>query len=120
MDVTKSKRPTYELPRALATCVFALSATSVYSDRTLAQEQAQPSLVTQASVLSPAHLERAFWLCDYVATTRGIHATPVATCSAITDELKNVRFGGDFLEFNKWWKLHNPAEHSKLAASAPQ
>ena len=82
MDVNKSKRPTHELPCALAMCLFALSATTIYSDRALAQEQAQPPLVTQASVLSPADLERAFWLCDYVATTRGVHATPVATWSS--------------------------------------
>ena len=62
-----------------------------------------------------AELESAFWACDYVATTRGVDATPVAICTEVYDELKTLKFGGDFGELLAWWKQHKPAEHARLA-----
>ena len=60
-------------------------------------------------------LESAFWACDYVASTRGVDATPVATCGAVYEELKKVKFGGDFLELLAWWKLNKHVEHERMA-----
>lgn len=63
-------------------------------------------------------LEHAFWVCDYTATTRGIYATPVESCSAITDELQHQKFQGRFDDMLAWWQFHKPAEHEKLALGA--
>jgi hypothetical protein len=69
-------------------------------------------------VLRMADLEKAFWICDYTATTSGVQATPVAACSAITDALKNEKFGGDFFELHTWWQRNKTREHEALASGA--
>jgi hypothetical protein len=53
----------------------------------------------------------------FFTTTRGVHAIPVAICSAVTDQLKHDKFGGDFQELLVWWRQNKPAEHQKLAAA---
>ena len=63
-------------------------------------------------------LERTFWVCDYVATVNGVSATPVATCSAATDALKEMKFGGDFLQLLEWWRENKQIEHERLAAAS--
>ena len=60
-------------------------------------------------------LERAFWVCDYLATTQGVHGTHVAACRYATDELKRVKFGGSFRNLLQWWRENKAAEHRKLA-----
>ncbi|MES2564272.1 MAG: hypothetical protein V4637_16320 [Pseudomonadota bacterium] len=69
----------------------------------------------RAVMLQTADLERAFWMCDYTATVRGVYATPVETCAAITDELEQHKFNGSFEELLAWWQFNKPAEHDKLA-----
>ena len=64
--------------------------------RALDRIVAPPSAEEIAAAMQPADLEKAFWLCDYTATTRGIDATPVAICSAVWDEFKQTRFAGSF------------------------
>ena len=66
--------------------------------------------------LTGAELEQAFWICDYVATTRGMDATPIDTCVAVTDQLKMQRFGGNFDGMLAWWRQNRLAEHGKLAS----
>ena len=66
-------------------------------------------------LLSTAELERVFWACDYAAGTSGVLATPVATCSAVFDDLKDARFGGDFDALVKWWRANKDAEHRRIA-----
>lgn len=61
-----------------------------------------------------ADLERAFWACDYVATTRGIGATPIAACRHATESLKREKFGGSFPALLEWWRDNKEAEHGKL------
>ena len=69
----------------------------------------------RADVPRVSELEHAFWTCDYTATVRGVHAAPVALCSAVTEELKNAKFGGDFGEMLEWWRQHKPSAHHRLA-----
>ena len=69
----------------------------------------------RAVMLQTADLERAFWMCDYTGTVRGVYATPIETCAAITDELKEQKFNGSFEELLAWWQFNKPAEHEKLA-----
>lgn len=60
-----------------------------------------------------AQLEDIFWNCDYVATTRGMDATPAAQCYAATRELRRVKFAGSFNQMLAWWREMKPAEHEK-------
>ena len=60
-------------------------------------------------------LERAFWICDYTATTRGVSATPVERCGAVYEQLKTTRFEGDFNQLLLWWRENKPTEHQKIA-----
>jgi hypothetical protein len=59
-------------------------------------------------------LERAFWICDHAATTRGVEDSTAIICFAVTDRLKDVKFGGDFEELVEWWRQHKPFEHADL------
>ena len=62
-----------------------------------------------------AQLERTFWVCDYLATTEGVHGAHIVTCRYATDELKKQKFGGSFRELLQWWRENKVAEHRKLA-----
>ena len=61
-----------------------------------------------------AQLEAIFWHCDYVATTRGMDATPVRECAAATRELRQVKFDGSFNRMLEWWRANKPVEHSRI------
>jgi hypothetical protein len=63
-----------------------------------------------------AALEQGFWLCDYVATSKGVYATPIVECSAIMDRLQSRKFGGDYEELLAWWRENKPVEHERLRA----
>jgi hypothetical protein len=99
-------------------CVFALAAAGVYCESASAQQLPLSRHATHATPvkLGPAELEKAFWICDYTATTRGVYAAPIELCSAVTDEFKHERFGGDFGLLLEWWQQNKPAEHAKLAS----
>ena len=59
-------------------------------------------------------LEEIFWLCDYAATTGMVDASERAVCSAITDQLKRERFGGDFEQMLRWWQANKFVRHQQL------
>jgi hypothetical protein len=86
--------------------------------RRAVQPQITPPAAPEADadVIGLSDLEAAFWVCDYVATTRGVEATPVAICGAVYDELKTVKFAGDFGELLDWWKQNKLTEHRKIAS----
>ena len=63
-----------------------------------------------------ADLEKAFWACDYSATTLGVTGGEGATCGVIYEDLKRSKFGGDFQAFLRWWQQNKAAEHQALAA----
>jgi hypothetical protein len=62
-----------------------------------------------------ANLERVFWECDYVATTRGVHSTPIEICAAVFEEVKRTKFGGDSDALIAWWRQMKPAAHAQVA-----
>lgn len=72
----------------------------------------------QSEEASLARLEGAFWACDYVATTEGVQATPIAVCRYVTEELKQVKFGGSFARLLEWWRANKAAEHLRMARMA--
>jgi hypothetical protein len=61
-----------------------------------------------------AELEAAFWACDYVATTRGVSATPIAACRHAMESLKREKFGGSYPALLEWWRVNKAAEHLKM------
>jgi hypothetical protein len=66
-----------------------------------------------------AQLEKAFWACDYVATTRGVLATPMAACQHATNELKRQKFRGSARAMTAWWQENKAAEHARMEQAAP-
>ena len=58
--------------------------------------------------------EQAFWVCDYVATTRGVLHTPIDQCTRATENLKVHKFGGDYGRMVQWWRERKAIEHRKL------
>ena len=64
-----------------------------------------------------AELETIFWHCDYVATTKGMDATPVRECARATRELRQVKFDGSFHRMLAWWRENKPAEHERVRRS---
>jgi hypothetical protein len=81
----------------------------------VAQEGPASSPAHASSSAQLAEMERLFWVCDYVATTRGVHAAPVEACSAATEALKNAKFGGDFMALLAWWHGNKTEEHARLS-----
>jgi hypothetical protein len=61
-------------------------------------------------------LEKVFWMCDYSATAHGVIAAPVDVCAAAYEELKQMKFDGDFEQLFAWWKEHKDEEHARIAA----
>jgi hypothetical protein len=61
-----------------------------------------------------AELESAFWACDYVATTRGVLATPAAACRHATESLQREKFGGSFPAMLEWWRVNKVARHEEM------
>ena len=92
----------------LALCTAGAGAYVAFADETT------PVAVTASSVQTPADLEQAFWACDYIGTTRGLQAAPVAFCSEVTAALQEQKFDGDFGRLLEWWKQNKPAQHARL------
>jgi hypothetical protein len=59
-------------------------------------------------------LEKAFWVCDYAGTNGVVGPDQAAACIAITDELKQTKFDGDFERLVAWWRLNKAAQHQAL------
>jgi hypothetical protein len=97
-----------------AAAVVALGVIAAHGEDAV-EPQASPVSHTSAIALSKADLEEAFWVCDYVGTTRGLDAAPGELCAALYSELKSTKFGGDFEQLLAWWQQNKAAEHAKLA-----
>ena len=82
----------------------------------MATPQAMPAQRMSTQVVQPSaeDLERAFWVCDYVASTHGMQFVSMDLCVAITDLIKMEKFDGDYDEMVRWWQEQKPAEHLRL------
>ena len=81
-------------------------------------QQPQRTFATPTSQLSSARLtdlENAFWVCDYLATTRG--SSDIAACTAIYEAVKERKFGGDFEKLVAWWRQNKAEQHQSIAAA---
>ena len=116
MRAKQSDRFGQKIVANAAAFALALGAMTAYSDGGLTEQRSLSPrpLQARAVVLRVADLEKAFWICDYAATTGGVQATPVSMCSAVFDELKTKKFGGDFEQLVGWWRQNKLAEHQKL------
>ena len=84
-----------------------------------AQPVAPPAPATRSLVAAGFDLHRieeAFWACDYLGTTRGTEAVDVGRCIAVSDALRELRFGNDLDRLVAWWREHKPTQHARLAA----
>jgi hypothetical protein len=100
----------------IASVAIVMAACNFMAPAYAAESQAEHEPVS----LSLAEVERLFWLCDYVATTRGVDSAPVDVCSAATESLKNAKFGGDFLALLTWWRSNKPEAHGRVANAAAE
>lgn len=64
-----------------------------------------------------AELEKGFWVCDYLGTTRGVEGPHGVTCGANFEELKEAKFGGDFDALVQWWRVNKAAQHAALESA---
>ena len=64
-----------------------------------------------------AELEKQFWVCDYIGSTRGIEGPHGVACGANYEELKQTKFGGDFEKLVAWWRLNKIAQHQALESA---
>ena len=64
-----------------------------------------------------AELEKQFWVCDYIGTTRGIEGPHGEACGVNYEELKQTKFGGDFEKLVTWWRLNKIAQHQALESA---
>ena len=63
-----------------------------------------------------AELEKGYWVCEYLGTTRGVEGSYGVTCGANFEELKKTTFGGDFDALVQWWRVNKAAQHKALAS----
>ena len=66
------------------------------------------------SAAKTAELEKGFWLCDYLGTTRGVEGSHGVTCGVNFEELKATKFAGDFDALVQWWRVNKSAQHKAL------
>ena len=101
--------------RFLRHCV-STAALLAASTRTPANEPPAASAPAAEGEMPLAQLERTFWICDYLATTQGVHGRHIITCRNATDELKRVKFGGSYRDLLQWWRENKAEEHRKLGS----
>lgn len=78
--------------------------------------ESQPAKARLAAAASSS-LERDYWACDYAATKRPLDTGDAIACSVIAENLKRIRFGGDFEAMLGWWQRNKDAEHRALDAA---
>jgi hypothetical protein len=119
--VSKRRRPA-QLGSAPAAMIFAsLLAAAVFFQPSAhaatpsADAKAEATVARSSDNASKiAELEKGFWICDYLGTTRGVEGSYGVTCGANFEELKQTKFGGDFDALVQWWRVNKAAQHKAL------
>ena len=111
-----NRRPATSTAQVPAALLFA-AVLSCLSAQTYAEESAKSSRSSESvnARQAEANLEKQYWACDYVATTRGVGLEEGAMCGEIFEDLKRSKFGGDFRAMLSWWQQNKAAEHLALA-----
>jgi hypothetical protein len=117
--LTTSRKPHGSAPltklATLAAVGAALAWTSVDATAARRLDAPRPTEV-RATRVQDADLERLFWICDHAAAVRMVNANEHAVCSAITEQLKKEKFGGDFESMLSWWRTNKIIQHQRLDA----
>ncbi len=114
MDHATRQRPSRAL--LLAPALVALAALGMACPARAAVDSHANAAAAQGLETDVARLEQAFWICDYLATTQDLQATPYATCRFVTEQLRKEKFGDDLDRLLDWWRVNKEAEHGKLRA----
>ena len=88
-------------------------------------EENFPAADTEVVPIELADLERAFWICDYEATTYGVGVVDAEACGIVTEGLNRVKFGGDVDALVDWWRdqkygVHDAFERAREAQAAKE
>ncbi len=88
-------------------------------------EENFPAVDTEVVAIELADLEKAFWICDYEATTYGVGVVDAEACVIVTEGLKHLKFGGDFEAMVDWWRdqkygVHDALERTREAQAAKE
>ena len=108
----KQRRVSHATSTAIATIGLLLGCIASTSAQQPQRTSAAPT--SQLSSARLTDLEHAFWVCDYLATTRG--TSDVAACTAIYEVVKERKFAGDFEKLVAWWRQNKVAQHRSIAA----
>ena len=99
----------------LALCIQpATSATAQEANFAFEENFPVVDVVTSDEASLLAEVEKAFWICDYIATTYGVEGSPATTCGQAYEELKRAKFNGDFDELVTWWAANKAEQHASL------
>ena len=114
MDGTDRKQTLLSRRALGAGLIGVCLAGSVLAQGTAQTPSAARSLVAAGFDLSG--IEEAFWVCDYLGTTRGTEAVDAGRCIAVSDALRELRFGNDLDRLVAGWRANKPTQHARLAA----
>ena len=109
----KQRRVSHAMSTAIATIGLLLGCIASTSAQQSQRTSAPPT--SQLSSARLTDLENAFWVCDYVATTRG--TSEIAACTAVYEAVKERKFAGDFEKLVAWWRENKAAQHQNIAAA---
>ena len=119
--VSKRRRPAQLGSAPVAMIFVSLLAAAVFFQRPAHAATPTADVKAEATVARSsgdaskiAELEKGFWLCDYLGTTRGVDESYGVTCGANYEELKQEKFGGDFDALVQWWRVNKAAQHKAL------
>lgn len=85
------------------------------SSVTAVQVEDQATRSEEATVAAKlTDLEKAFWICDYAQANGVIDPHEEAFCSAVTSQLKRVKFEGKFDKLLAWWQENRVMQHQEL------
>lgn len=106
--------------RAVSVTTIAVTTIGIFLggvEHSLAQEPQRMSVapISQLTSARLKDLEKAFWVCDYLATTRGV--SEISTCTAVYEALKDRKFAGDFDALVSWWRQNKAAQHQDIAVA---
>jgi len=101
--------------RLAALAAFAAALAWNRADAATAQRVDVPRpAASQAASVRDIDLEDLFWRCDYAATVEIVAANERALCTAVAEQLKQERFGGDFERMLNWWQVNKVIRHQTL------
>ena len=124
--IAKRRQPAQLGSGPVAMLVASLIAAAVFfqppaysAEATFASASAEEAAIARSadSATKIAELEKKFWICDYIGTTRGVEGLLAVTCGANFEGLKQTKFSGDFEKLVTWWRLNKIAQHQALESA---